>query len=81
MNKNPSESENDIRWRTWQEKSRESDRRTEKRMKIFFFVVAGAFLAWTLWVVFRPVSLPQVDYSPGKVGKAWGEDCSVCATM
>lgn len=81
MNKNPSESGNDIRWRTWQEESRESDRRTEKRMKIFFFVVAGAVLAWTLWVVLTPVSLPQVDHSPGKVAEAWGEDYSVCATL
>lgn len=75
-----SESDNALRWRKWQEKSHEADRRIEKRMKILFFVVAGVFLALTLWVVFRPTSLPQVDHSLGKVARAWGEDYTLCAT-
>ena len=48
MNKDASESDNALRWRKWQETSHEADRRTEKRMKILFFVVAGVLLAWTL---------------------------------
>ena len=80
MQKDLLESDNDLRWRQWKEKSYEADRRTEKRMKILFFVVAGVFLAWTLWVVFRPTSLRQVDHSPGKVARAWGEDYTLCAT-
>lgn len=80
MNKDASESDNALRWRKWQETSHEADRGTEKRMKILFFVVAGVFLALTLWVVFRPTSLPQVDHSLGKVARAWGEDYTLCAT-
>lgn len=43
-----SESDNALRWRKWRETSHEADRRTEKRMKILFFVAAGVLLAWTL---------------------------------
>jgi hypothetical protein len=63
-------SDQDLRWRTWQQKSRLADQRSEKRMKIVFFVVAGILLAWALYVVFTPVPVGQRDRSPGKVAKA-----------
>jgi hypothetical protein len=45
-------SDQDLRWRTWQQKSRLADQRSEKRMKIVFFVVAGILLAWALCGVY-----------------------------
>ncbi len=73
MMESMSDSDQNLRWCKWQEQSREADRRTEKRMKILMLVVAALLLAWTLWVVFRQVSVPQADRFPGKVADAQGE--------
>lgn len=38
------ESERELRWRAWQEKSRRSNQRTERQMRIVFWTVAVVFL-------------------------------------
>lgn len=65
-----SESDHDFRWRKWQEKSRQADRRTEKRMTVIFCVVAGLFLTLTLYFVMRTVPAPPPDHSSPNVATA-----------
>jgi hypothetical protein len=69
MTENLSDADQSLRWRTWQQKGHLADQRTEKQMKIVFFVVAGIILAWALYLVFTPVSLREQEHSPGKVAE------------
>ena len=48
----PAESEQELRWRVWQEKCRRSDQLAERRMRILFCaaaaILAGVFLYYWL---------------------------------
>jgi hypothetical protein len=39
--------EGDTRWREWQARGTESDRRTAKRMRIVMLLMAAAFAMWS----------------------------------
>lgn len=55
------ESEQELRWRAWQEKCRRSNQRTEKRMKIVLWVAAAVFIFIViLYFRFRPRLEPKV---------------------
>jgi hypothetical protein len=38
--------EAELRWRNWQARGAESDRRTAKRMRGLMILIAAAFLVW-----------------------------------
>jgi hypothetical protein len=46
-----SDSEADIRWRDWQARGAESDRRTATMMRRLMLVVATGWTGWTVWLV------------------------------
>jgi len=55
------DSEQELRWRAWQEKCRRSNQRTERRMKVVVWVVASVFIfVVILYFWFRPLSEPKV---------------------
>jgi hypothetical protein len=43
------ESDADVRWRVWQARGAENDRRTARRMRALMVAIAAAFVIW--WVV------------------------------
>ena len=49
LSENSPDSEQELRWQTWQEKSRRSDRLADKRMKVIFSIVGLILLAWVLY--------------------------------
>jgi hypothetical protein len=48
----PVDSEQELRWRAWEEKGRRADRRADKWMKILFSAVGLILLAWVVYEVF-----------------------------
>jgi hypothetical protein len=42
------ESDADIRWREWQARGAENDRRTSRTMRRLMVVIAAAFVIWSL---------------------------------
>jgi hypothetical protein len=40
------DSEADVRWRNWQARGAEGDRRTAKRMRGLLVLIAAGFVAW-----------------------------------
>ena len=55
------DSEQELRWRAWQEKCRHSNQRPERRMKIVLWVVAAVFIFIViLYFRFRPRLEPKV---------------------
>jgi hypothetical protein len=60
LSDNPLESEQELRWRAWQGKSRRSDQLTEKRMKIVFSVIVAALLLAVLYYWLRAEAQPKV---------------------
>ena len=60
--KNAHDTEQELRWRAWQNKGRLNDRLADKRMKILFFVVGLILLAWILYYAFRPGISADSDF-------------------
>lgn len=50
------DSEQELRWRTWQQKGRRADLLAEKRMKVLFSVVGLIVLGLILYYTFAPNS-------------------------
>lgn len=50
----PAESEQELRWRVWQEKRRRSDQLVEKRMRILFCAAAAILAGVILYYWLRP---------------------------
>ena len=48
------DSEDELRWRTWQEKGQRADRLADKRMKVLFSIVGLILLALILYYTLRP---------------------------
>jgi hypothetical protein len=42
------ESDADVRWREWQARGAENDRRTSTRMRILMVVIVAAFVIWSV---------------------------------
>jgi hypothetical protein len=59
---NSLDSEQELRWRTWQEKGRRNDRLADKRMKVLFSIVGLILLACMLYYAFRPKISPDSNY-------------------
>lgn len=59
---NSPNSEQELRWRTWQEKGRRADRLVDKRMKVLFSVVGLILLAWILYYGLRAKASPDSDH-------------------
>jgi len=57
---NPLESEQELCWRAWQDKSRRSDQLTEKRMKILFSVRVAVLVMAVLNYWLRAEAPPKV---------------------
>ena len=56
------DSEQELRWRAWQEKGRRTDRLAEKRMKVLFSIVGLVLVAMILYYVFRSKIPPNSDH-------------------
>ena len=56
------DSEQELRWRAWQEKGRRADRLAEKRMKVLFSIVGLILVAVILYYVFRAKISPDSDH-------------------
>lgn len=50
----PTESEQELRWRVWQDKHRRSDRLAERRMRILFCAAAAILAGVILYYWLRP---------------------------
>ena len=62
------DSEQELRWRTWQEKGQRVDRLAEKRMKIVFSIVGLILLALILYYAMRTKASPDSDHVQNAVG-------------
>jgi hypothetical protein len=65
---NSPDSEQELRWRNWQEKGRRADRLANKRMKVLFSVVGLILLAFILYCTLRTKVLPNSDHVQNAVG-------------
>jgi hypothetical protein len=61
MHKDSPDSEQELRWRGWQEKGRLADRLADRRMNVMFTLVGLILLAWILYCAFRPKVSRDVD--------------------
>lgn len=62
LSENSPDSEQELRWQTWQEKSRRSDRLADKRMKVIFSIVGLILLAWVLYYALGPKGSSDSDH-------------------
>lgn len=62
------DSDQELRWRTWQEKGRRSDRLADKRVKIVFSIVGLFLLAWILCYALRTKASPDSEHVQDAVG-------------
>jgi type VI protein secretion system component VasF len=56
------DSEQELRWRAWQEKGRRADRLAERRMKVLFSIVGLILVAVILYYGFRAKIWPDSDH-------------------
>jgi hypothetical protein len=47
------DSDQELRWRTWEEKGRRADRLAEKRMRVLFSIVGLILLTWIVFYALR----------------------------
>jgi hypothetical protein len=52
ISQNSLDSELELRWRTWLDKGKRTNRLADKRMKVLFSVVGVILLVWILFNVF-----------------------------
>jgi hypothetical protein len=65
---NSPDSEQEIRWRAWQEKGRRADRLADKRMKVLLTIIGLILLALILYNTLRAGVVPISDDVQNTVG-------------
>ena len=62
------DSEQELRWRRWQEKGRRADRLADRRLKVLFSVVGLILLACILYYAFWTKASPDSDHVQNAAG-------------